>query len=214
MTPYYDEAGITIYHGDCRDVLPSIGRVDLALTDPVWPNALPELIGSADPFSLWEATWPLIEADRLIVWLGCQSDPRFLRGMGAERWPFLRMMYMSLAVPSYNGRALVSGDIAFAFGNWPPSKLGRRVLPGEKRATSVAGRKPAHPAARNMEHATWLISFWSDEGETVLDPFLGSGTTLIAAKSLNRRAIGIEIEERYCELAVTRLVQETLWRTA
>lgn len=210
VSAYYQDDSVAIIHGDCREILPLIGRVDLALTDPVWPNALPELIGSADPFALWEATWPLLDADRLIVWLGCQSDPRFLRGMDAGRWPFLRMMYMSRAVPSYNGRALVSGDMAFAFGNWPPSKVGRRVLPGEKRVTSIPSRRIPHPAARNIEHATWLISFWSDAGETVLDPFVGSGTTLVAAKQLGRRAIGIEIDEKFYQIAAQRLAQGTL----
>lgn len=103
MKPYYEYGGIVIYHGDCREVLPTLdaGSVDLVLTDPVWPNFSPELVGSDDPWGLWESTWPLLDARRLVVWLGCQSDPRFLRGMSQERWPFLRMMYMSFAVPGW-----------------------------------------------------------------------------------------------------------------
>lgn len=210
MKPYYESGGIQIFHGDALEVLPTLERVDRVITDPVWPNALPELIGSDDPFALWEATWPLLDAKSLLVWLGCQSDPRFLRGMPVERWPFLRTIYMSRAVPSYNGRCLVSGDVAFAFGEWPSSREGRRVLPGEKHVTSIPSRKSKHPAARNEEHALWLVSYWSDPGETIIDPFMGSGTTLRAAKDLGRKAIGIEIEERYCEIAAKRLSQEVL----
>lgn len=210
MTPYYERGGITIYHGDCRDILPILGPVDSVITDPVWPNALPELIGSDDPFGLWQSTWPLFDAKRLVVWLGCQSDPRFLRGMNADIWPFLRTMYMSHAVPSYNGRCLVSGDVAFAFGEWPPSRPGARVIPGEKRGKTIPSRRQKHNAARNEEHALWIVSFWSLEGKTVLDPFMGSGTTLRAAKDLGRKAIGIEIEERWCESAAKRLEQEVL----
>lgn len=209
-TPYYQRDGITIYNGDCREIVASLGHTDRVITDPVWPNALPELIGSADPFALWEEAWPLFDAKTLLVWLGCQSDPRFLRGMPPERWPFLRTVYLSRTVPSYNGRCLVSGDVVFAFGEWPASRLGRRVLPGEKRVTSIPGRKQRHPAARNEEHALWLVSYWSDPGDTILDPFMGSGTTLRAAKTLGRSAIGIEIDERHCADAVKRLSQEVL----
>mgnify|MGYP001275786724 CR=1 FL=1 len=210
LTPYYDRDGITIFNADCRDVLPTLERVDRVITDPVWPNALPALQGSEDPLGLWNAVWPLLDAKTLLVWLGCQSDPRFLRDMPTDRWPFLRMMYMSRAVPSYNGRCLVSGDVAFAFGEWPASQEGRRVLPGEKRVTSIPSRKQEHPAARNEEHALWLMSFWSDPGDLILDPFMGSGTTLRAAKDLGRKAIGIELEEKWCEVAAKRLSQEVM----
>lgn len=67
-----------------------------------------------------------------------------------------------------------------------------------------------HPTGKPLRLITQLVTLFSDPGELILDPFMGSGTTLRAAKDLGRRAIGIEIEERYCEIAVKRLAQEVL----
>ena len=210
-SPYYQDGAVTIYNADCRDILPAI-QADVVVTDPVWPNAHPDLAGSDDPLGLWQSALPLFppELSRLVVWLGCQSDPRFLAGV-PPRWPFLRMQYLRRAVPSYNGRCLVTGDVAYAFGDWPTARAGARVMPGEKSATSKRGKKHDHPAERNAEHAQWIVGWWVAPGETVLDPFAGVGTTLVAAKHAGRQAIGIEIEERYCEIAAKRMAQEVLF---
>ena len=72
------------------------------------------------------------------------------------------------------------------------------------------GRHNFHPSEKDPSIAQQLVEWCSDRDETVLDPFMGSGTTLVAAKNLGRKAIGIEIEERYCEIAARRLAQEVL----
>jgi site-specific DNA-methyltransferase (adenine-specific) len=211
MKPYYESGGITIYHGDSREILPHL-EVRVCITDPVWPNAHPDLVGAKDPLGLFRevlGTMPILK--RLCVWLGCQSDPRFLSAVPASL-PFLRMCYLRRPVPGYNGRCLVSGDVLYCYGEWPPSRDGRRVLPGECReGTSKPGRKQDHPAARNEEHASWVVHWWSDPVDTIVDPYMGTGTTLRAAKDLGRKAIGIEIEERYCEAAARRMGQEVLF---
>jgi DNA modification methylase len=66
-----------------------------------------------------------------------------------------------------------------------------------------------HPTQKPIKLMTWCLSFFPD-ARTILDPFMGSGTTLVAAKQLGRRAIGIELEEKYCEIAVQRLAQKVL----
>jgi site-specific DNA-methyltransferase (adenine-specific) len=208
---FHEEPGITLYCGDSRELLPLLdAEPETVITDPVWPNAHPDLAGSDDPTKLFQASMDALPTSvvRLCVWLGCQSDPRFLEVVPA-RFPFLRMCYMRRAVPSYNGRCLVSGDVLYAFGEWPASRQGARVLPGEMwRVTSIPKLRQAHPAARNEEHARWVVKWWG-EG-LVCDPFAGTGTTLIAAKDQGVSAIGIEIEPRYCEIAVKRLRQEVL----
>jgi DNA modification methylase len=72
------------------------------------------------------------------------------------------------------------------------------------------GIRSCHPATYPMEIPCGHISSWTNESETVLDPFLGSGTTLVACKQLGRKGIGIELEEKYCAIAANRLRQEVL----
>lgn len=209
MKPYYDRDGITIFCGDCREILPHI-EADACITDPVWPNAHPELIGAQDPKGLFRDCLEVLpQVKRLAVWLGCQSDPRFL-DVVPVRFLFLRMCYLRRAVPSYNGRCLVTGDVVYAFGEWTDPGDGRMVIPGECSVTSKPSKAKRHPCARNEEHAKWVVKWWSVEGETIIDPFAGVGTTLRAAKDLGRRAIGIEINEEYCRIAAERLRQGVL----
>jgi site-specific DNA-methyltransferase (adenine-specific) len=76
--------------------------------------------------------------------------------------------------------------------------------------SSETADKTDHPCPKPYGWMAWAICLASEDGETVLDPFMGSGTTLRAAKDLGRKAIGIEIEERYCEIAAKRMRQEVL----
>lgn len=208
MTEPVKIGNATLYLGDCLEILPTLGPVDAVVTDPVWPNAHPDLAGSDDPWRLFAAMIDMLPpCSRLLVWLGCQSDPRFLRAV-PESFPFLRSMHLRRAVPSYNGRCLVNADIAYAFGEWPSSIERRRVLPGECVATSVPSLKVDHLCARNQHHAEWLVNYWSEEGLTVLDPFMGSGTTGVACARLARKFIGIEIEPRYFDIACERITRE------
>lgn len=217
MKPYYEREGITIYHGDCREILPSIPPVAAIITDPVWPNCPKGLIpGWETPSMLLASALEVApEAKRLVVVLRSDSDPRFLRAVG-DRWPFVCVQAMSYAVPMYLGRVLGGTELAYCFGEPIPSTPGARVIPmwGPKAQTRDDVRRNGHPCSRHISHARWLVSWWSTEGETVLDPFMGSGTTLRAAKDQGRRAIGIEIEERYCEIAAKRLAQGVLPLTA
>lgn len=72
-------------------------------------------------------------------------------------------------------------------------------------------RERYHPNEKPLSMVTHFISACSQQNDTILDPFMGSGTTLVAAKNLRRKAIGIEIEEKYCEIAAKRLAQEVLF---
>lgn len=213
MKPYYERDGITIYHGDCREILPTLDAVDSVITDPVWPN-VPEglLAGWRDPRGLFLSALELLPpAKRLVVVLRSDSDPRFISAVG-ERWPFVCVQAMSYAVPMYLGRILGGTELAYCFGEPIPSRPGARVLPmwsPKAQTRDDPGRRGTggHPCSRHITHQRWLVDLWTDPGEIVLDPFMGSGTALRAAKDIGRKAIGIEIEERYCEIAAKRLAQ-------
>ena len=218
--PYYEHAGQTIYCGDCRDILPELPKVDSIITDPMWPNGSTFLPGSENPEELFrQAALCFPQADRVIVQLGCDSDPRFLHAL-SRKWPFFRVCWLEYACPTRKGRLLHTGDVAYVFGVPPASRPGRRVMPGRCISTQADAQRKRltrhkewgrpvsdlHPCPRRYEHVRYLVSHYADG--LVLDPFVGSGTTLLAAKQCGYDAIGIEISPEYCEIAAKRLAQE------
>lgn len=227
-TPFYQDEWVTIYHGDCRQILLELGpALETIITDPVWPNSIVELPGSENPAGLFaEMCRALPAAERLIIHLGCDTDPRFLQAVPSS-WPFLRVCNLDYTIPHYKGRLLYTGDIAYAFGS-PPAYIEGRQLMTRGIVSSVSDRQNqrhtgkhrrrtmdhnpeddiGHPSPRRLEHVRWLVKEFSDK--MVCDPFAGSGTTLIAAKYLNRKSIGIEIKEEYCEVAANRCRQSVM----
>lgn len=210
MKPYYDHAGITIYHGDCREVMAGL-KADVLITDPVWPSAAVPLFGSDDPQTMLHQA--LVSAGdsvcRVAIHLGCDSGPRFL-SVVPERWEFFRVCWLEVVRPHYKGRLMYGADVAYLYGTPPASAPGRRVVPGRFIDTSSRGKECNHPCPRKLGHVAWLMRWWTEATDVVLDPFMGGGTTLLAAKNAGLRAIGIEIEEKYCEIAANRLAQEVL----
>ena len=207
MKPYYSDGSCTIYHGDAREVLPQLQPVDAVVTDPVWPNAIAELAGSDRPVELFAETaafFPTL-AERAVIHMGCDSDPRFLAGMPPSM-PFFRACHLEYACPHYKGRLLYTHDVAYVFGTPPRSRKGAHVMPGKVYATDSRDKVRGHPCSRAPQHVRWLAQWFG--GASIIDPFMGAGTTLITALSLGVDAVGIEIEERFCELAALRLEKE------
>jgi site-specific DNA-methyltransferase (adenine-specific) len=191
--------------GDCLKILPTIGQVDAVITDPVWPNCPPGLLeGSDNPASLLRAALDLVETKRVVIVLRYDSDPRFLLAVPA-RWPFFRVQILRYAIPGYNGRKLGGIEFAYCFGEPVPSRPGRRVIPGEGPIVTKATPANGHPSPRAVGHFRWLVNWWTDPGETVLDPFMGSGTTGRACAEMGRDFIGIEIDPTYYAIAERRI---------
>lgn len=218
MKPYYEHAGITIYHGDCREVLPIV-TADVLITDP--PYGV-ELRGKSTKhtqksgvgYSAFDDSEESVE--RCVIPAVAEAIAR-MRGVVT---PGLRMMWSypkpnavgAIYYPSGagNGRwGFTCWQPIFYYGADPYLARGMGSRPDSFSSTESAGFN-GHPCPKPFGTMLWLVRKGSLDGDVVLDMFCGSGTTLLAAKQLGRRAVGIEIEERYCEIAAKRLAQDLL----
>ncbi len=202
MKPYYDHAGITIYHGDCRQILPHLTRADLILTDPPYgigfaaqPTTGQRRAGNG-PETWDNAVIPNLEkiidvATVQVVWGGNYYNLPPSRG-----W---LVWFKPDAPPS-----MASLELA-----WTNQDQNARLISHSIAATNQ--ERVGHKTQKPLRVMRWSIEQVKIKPNgLIVDPFMGSGTTLRAAKDLGHRAIGIEIEERYCEIAANRLSQEVL----
>lgn len=198
---------VRIITGDCREVLPEI-EADTVITDPVWPNC-PDglLIGAERPRELLAEALGALHPSvrRVVIVLRSDSDPRFLQAV-PERWPFVCVQALPYAVPMYVGRVLGGTETAYCFGEPVPSREGRRVIPMWGPKAQPSNRRPTgHPCSRSLIHMDWLVNWWSEPGETVLDPFCGAGTIPLAADRMQRHGVGIEVDPSYAAMARARI---------
>ena len=199
----------TILVGDSLTRLRELpeNAVDVVITDPVWPNVPKGLLpGSEDPHGLLRSALELIPKSikRVVIILRSDSDPRFLTSV-PSRWPFFHASWMMYALPGMYGRKLGGSEIAYCFGEPVPSGPGRRVIPGHCNIKAQPFKSSDHPCPRALEHMAWLVKWWSDPGETILDPFAGIGTTGLAAQRMDRNSILIEVSTEYAEIAAKRI---------
>lgn len=204
--PYFEADGVKVYHGDCRElisvVLSSTERkmyTNTVITDPVWPDADVPITGrGAEGKTLNEALARCRFAKRLAIQVGCNTDPRF-QSVVPGPWAFFRTVWLEQALKGHRGRLLDTGDVAYLYGEPPPSRDGQHMIPGRTVTRSTGGKERDHPTPRKLGHVEWLVKWWSAPDDIILDPFAGSGTTGLAALKWDRDCILIECEEQYCE---------------
>jgi site-specific DNA-methyltransferase (adenine-specific) len=208
MKPYYQQDGITIYHGDCREVLPHIAHFDVIVSDP--PYGCSATTGWGGVYDGFE----LVGDDNLEMrdWLIGKSVlglPLIVFGSPRIRAPFCTAKLIWA-----KGEHTGMGDLSFP---WKPDYeeiyIFGKSFNGPRTSSVLtfyartdSGRH--HPTEKPLGLMKELLR--KCPAGIVLDPFVGSGSTLCAAKDLGRQAIGIEIEERYCEIAAKRLAQGVL----
>lgn len=209
MKPYYEHEGVTIYHADCREVLPNLPKVDLVLTDPPYGVKMSEGFegfgGFGKPIArrqypdCWDEDRPSVEYFNLmlnagvyvIIWGGNYFADILPRSTHWISWDKQNTM------PTF-------GDCELAWTNLGRKSVSKVVVPWNGLLGKEERRE--HPTQKPEALMTWCFNH-VPAARSVIDPFMGSGTTLVAAKRLNRTATGIEAEEKYCEIAAKRLAQ-------
>ena len=199
--------GITIYHGDCREILPQLEPVDLVLTDP--PYGVGIEYGSfvdtaANVAALVTGVLPILRdlAPTVMATTGVKN----LFAYPAPDWVMCWFMPNAAGVGPWG---FCTWQPIVCYGRDPFAGKGSHP-DGFEKLVAISDRNE-HPCPKPVSVMRWLVNRGTLDAErTILDPFMGSGTTLRAAKDLGRRAIGVEIEERYCEIAANRLRQEVL----
>lgn len=224
--PYYEDESVTLYHGDCREVLPTLvdEPIHAVITDPPYTERThgkartPEREGvtafaaiSDDDLRAILSTcgtlskgWVVATLDyrhavefdvnppeglrvmRLGVWVKTNPTPQLSGDRPAQGWESIAYMHRADRRSKWNGGG--------SHGNYVAP-----IPPPE-----------GHPTAKPLPLVSQWVRWFTGLNDLILDPFAGSGTTLRAAKNEGRRAIGIEADERYCELIAKRLAQDVL----
>ncbi len=207
LRPYYEADGITIYHGDSLAVLPRIKGCGLVVTDPPYGIGM-DSVGFKNNgqhgwrnygYAEWDTSRPTIvlmnavrnAAPVSVIWGGNYFADMLPPTMGWLVWDKGQRSF-----------SLADAELA-----WTSEKRAVRIIDCPRGSVTEAR---GHPTQKPIYVMKYCIE-WSRTDGTVLDPFMGSGSTLVAAKQLGRKAIGIEIEEKYCEIAAERLGQRELF---
>jgi site-specific DNA-methyltransferase (adenine-specific) len=209
----YDKDGIVLYNADCIELLPDITpeSVRLLLTDPPYGNSYttsrdrssvaksnryPNIVGNHSPFD----PSPLIKYGRKIIFGGNFFADKLPIATCWIIWDKLDGLKSNREIGFNDG-----GDCELAWTNfYGPPRIIRHRWVGMIRA-SEAKQRLRHPTQKPIAVMEKLIKVYSDPGDTILDSYCGSGSTLIAARNLGRKAIGIEIEPAYCDVTIQRL---------
>lgn len=215
MTPYYQDPAVTLYHGDCREIVPQLGRFDLLLTDPPYGIKQDKGMGGGGFSKIlgkrrtprkyaggWDSTRPDAEllalvvtaADAHIIWGGNYfSDLLPVQ----SKW---LVWDKEQTMPTYS-----DAELAWTTLSGVAVKMFRYCGSG----LMAVEKERWHPTQKPLALIAWCLSK-APEAKTVLDPFAGSGTTGRACKDRGIKCTLIEREESYCEIAARRCQQEVL----
>lgn len=226
LKPYYQDDAVTIYHGDCLEIMPLLeAKIDLVLTDPPYNHydtgGVEIKRGRKKEYKTIKEKWDNEFKPRDIFgWLYDKQSLVFCSFILLDEWLRLaketdclrQLLAMEQKNPIPTIRPLYCHSLQYILWLNPKGKTPIFNGKGHGSLFSYINQEchGLHPARKPLSVIKALVSNHSDTDNLVVDPFMGSGTTLRAAKDLGRKAIGIEIEEKYCEIAANRCRQEVL----
>lgn len=233
MIPYYQDSAVKIYHGNCMEILPNIGKFDLVLTDPpyefcskgggffgTWKGQDGHIPRTYND-ELEKLNCTTFEPEKFLQLLTTKHGYYFCNKELVDRYIlFARSLSHNFdihclrkinPIPAKNNHfiheleyCIYIRPVGATFNSNYPLSFYKKCY------DTPTGNPKLHPAQKPICRLGQYIQISTNENDMVLDPFMGSGTTLRAAKNLSRQAIGIEIEEKYCEIAAQRMQQEVL----
>jgi site-specific DNA-methyltransferase (adenine-specific) len=215
VTPYYEQDGIVIWCGDCREVLPTIHRADAVITDPPfgidWSRAT---WGDDSEQYLALMAWLVSECQRLVkngwcfVFQSMTNVGRFHEWF-PDGWRIYAACKNFAQIRPTGVFHSWDPVVFWKYGEVPRNTcVNRDYFVGN--VAGLLGKRVEHPCPKPEDTMRHIVAISSEHDALIVDPFMGSGTTLVAAKRLGRKAIGIEMEEKYCEIAAKRLAQGAL----
>lgn len=241
MKPYYEDSTVTIYHGDCFDVLHHLSGVGAVITDPPYSSGgafrgdrmqstsskyvstgtlayRPDFAGDnrdQRSFLAWCALW--MNAARracdpgapIAAFIDWRQLPTMSDAVQAGGWTWRGIAVWSKKYGRPNPAGFSSACEYVVWGTNGPATEQDNYPAGVFECQTPPANERTHIAQKPEPVMRWVMGV-ARPGTVVLDPFMGSGTTLRAAKDVGCRAIGIEVDERYCEIAARRCAQEVL----
>jgi site-specific DNA-methyltransferase (adenine-specific) len=199
--------------GDCREILPTLGKVDAVVTDPPYgldygyisyddtPENLVELVSGFLPLARAAAT-------RVVVFPGVHNLSLYPKATWCLSWSWRSTSHFGMAGYNMWQPILLYGDDLKPFGNVNGITKSDSIHFADSNGIGFLGESVKdHPCPKPEKVMRWVLQRFTDAGSVVADPFLGSGTTGVACAKLGRKFIGIEIEPKYFDIACRRIEQ-------